>query len=512
MLSIRDRSAKARPDSAAAQLDFRTFIELLRYDDDLVEITREVDPYLEVGAIVRRVSEVDAKAPLFMNVKGAKNGLWRMFGNAASLRKNKKERYGRLARNLGLPSDASWKDISERTQAGKKSTPLKPNILSIGPCKENKIFGDDIDLNNLPVPTLHKEDGGKYLQTYGIHILNTPDGSWSNWSIFRGMVYDACHLVCLVGTGQHGAIIRDKWKQQGKDEIPWALALGVPPAASLAAALPVPEGVSEGEYVGALVGKPLDLVKCETNDVLVPANSEIVFEGKMLLKETGQEGPFGDYMGLIFENEGHPMPLFRVEAITYRNDPILPISVPGRITDESHTTAALAAAELLTLCKARGLPIQDACASLETHGTWCALKVDIQGLALMKTSSKDFCEEIGRVAFNDKSAFFMTRILLIGDGVDVYDFKDVIWAWVTRSRPGQDDYAFEDVPGLVLIPYMSNGRGHRRRGGKMVSDCLLPTEYEGRRGFQSVDFQHSYPEDLQARVRSNWTDMGFDQV
>lgn len=318
-----------------AAADFRTFIDVLREDNDLVEINCEVDPQLQVGAIVRRVSELNGKAPLFNNVKGAKNGLWRMFGNAASLRNSKEERYGRIARNLGLAHNACWTDISQKLQAALKATPVAPNVVSTGPCKQNKIAGDDIDLHRLPVPLLHKDDGGKYIQTYGVHILQAPDGNWTNWSIFRGMVRDNRHIVCLVGAGQHVSIIFQKWKEEDKSEIPWALALGVPPAASIAASLPLAEGVSEAEFVGALLGKPLDLVNCELSDLLVPANSEIVLERTLSLMEKGYEGPFEDYLGILFKESRRAMPLFKINTITYRDNAILPVSVPGRITDES---------------------------------------------------------------------------------------------------------------------------------------------------------------------------------
>jgi phenacrylate decarboxylase len=323
------------PDPVEAQVDFRTFIDLLRHDGDLVDIQQEIDPHLEVGAIIRRVSETNDKAPLFSNIKGAKNGVWRMFGNAASLRSDEKERYGRIARTLGLPPDATWKDICARTQAAKHLKPMPNRVVETGPCKENKIFGDDVDLHSLPAPFLHMRDGGKYLQTYGVNVLSTPDNSWTNWSIFRGMIHDKNRLVCLVGSGQHNKLIRQEWEKLGATEMPWACALGVPPAANLAAALPLPKNVSESEYIGALVGKPLDVVKCETNDLLVPASSEIVLEGTTSLVERVHEGPFEDFMGLVFEGEGQLMPTFTVKAITYRNNPILPVSVPGRITDES---------------------------------------------------------------------------------------------------------------------------------------------------------------------------------
>ena len=328
------------PSVEAAQVDFRQFIELLRHDHDLAEIDREIDPHLEAAAIVRRVAEVKGKAPLFNNIKGAEpGGLFRIFGNAASLRNSAKERYGRIARTFGLKPTASWKDISLQLEWGASAPAQPPRVLPTGPCKANKLRGDMVDLHKIPAPKLHMDDGGKYLQTYGVHILQTPDGRWSNWSIFRGMVHDSKHLVCLVGNGQHVSVIRDEWLAQGHTKIPWALAFGVPPAANFVAGLPLPEGISEAEFTGALVGQPLDLVKCETSDLLVPASSEIVFEGTMSLTEKGDEGPFGDALAVVFDGNKQKHPLFRVDLITYRDDPILPISVPGRTCDESVSKA-----------------------------------------------------------------------------------------------------------------------------------------------------------------------------
>ncbi|QKD50526.2 putative 3-octaprenyl-4-hydroxybenzoate carboxy-lyase [Fusarium oxysporum Fo47] len=498
------------PDPQEAQLDYRKFLDMLRHDNDLVEINTGVDPHLELGAIIRRVSEVNDKAPLFNNIEGARDGLWRVAGNAASLRPSEKDRYGRIARSLGLEPTASWKEICHRWQSGKRAKVLSPNVLPSGPCKDNKIIGDKVDLTTLPVPFLHTGDGGKYIQTYGVHVLQMPDGSWTNWSIFRGMVYDKNRIVCLVGGGQHNSMIRDAWLAAGKKEVPWALAFGVPPAASLAAAMPVPEGVSEAEYVGALVGKPLDLVKCELNNLLVPANSEIVFEGTLSLTDKAHEGPFEDYLGVIFEGDQRLQPLFTVDAITYRNDAIMPVSVPGRITDESHTTAALASAELLELLQREGLPIKEANCPLETYATWCALQVDTEKLGDMKTSSAELCRRIGDLAFKDKSCMLVNRIILIGDDIDVFNWNDVMWALVTRCRPGKDETLFEKVRGHPITPYMSHGpHGDPTQGGKIVSDCLMPIEYQGKKNFRECSFNKSYPDDIKNKVQAGWKDMGF---
>jgi UbiD family decarboxylase len=131
-----------------------------------------------------------------------------------------------------------------------------------------------------------------------MHIVQSPDGKWTNWSIARAMVHDKHHLTGLVIEPQHIWQIHRMWKKEGCD-VPWALAFGVPPAAIMASSMPIPDGVTEAEYVGAMVGQPIELTKCDTNDLYVPANAEIVFEGTLSITETGPEGPFGEMHGYV---------------------------------------------------------------------------------------------------------------------------------------------------------------------------------------------------------------------
>lgn len=103
----------------------------------------------------------------------------------------------------------------------------------------------------------------------------------------------------------------------------------------------------------------------------------------------------------------------------------------------------------------------------------------------------------------------INRILLVGDDIDVYNWNKVMWAFTTRCRPGYDDHHFEDVRSHPLTPYMSQIPDTPRRGGKLVSDCILASEYERPRTFKHVDFEHSYPEEIKLRVIENWSMMGF---
>lgn len=143
--------------------------------------------------------------------------------------------------------------------------------------------------------------------------------------------------------------------------------------------------------------------------------------------------------------------------------------------------------------------------------TWCALQVDTAQLRQLKTNSRDFCTNLGNKLFNTKCSMLINRFLVVGDDIDVYNFKDLMWAFVTRCRPGHDEYLFDDVPGFPLTPYMSHGGRDRTRGGKVISDCLFPMEYTDGPIFQMVDFERSFPEDIKDKVRKNWTDMGFEE-
>ncbi|KAK9341958.1 ferulic acid decarboxylase 1 [Lipomyces starkeyi] len=262
MTSLGSRSVhSATNPQELPHMNFRSFVEALKEDNDLVVINEEIDPNLEAGAIVRKVCETDDKAPLFNNLKGNKDGFWRILGAPNSLRANKDVRYSRLARHLGLPPTSSMGEILDKMNSAHHQTPIPPNVVETGACKEIVLYPGGFDLTTLPSPQLHQSDGGK------------------------AMVHDKNHLTGLVIEPQHIWQIHQLWKKEGKD-VPWALAFGVPPAAIMAASMPLPDGCTEAGYVGAMTGHAIDVVKCDTNDLYVPANSEIVFEGTLSISET----------------------------------------------------------------------------------------------------------------------------------------------------------------------------------------------------------------------------------
>ncbi|PON28853.1 hypothetical protein TGAM01_v201961 [Trichoderma gamsii] len=499
-------------DPEPPHLSFRSFVDSLREDNDLVEVNDPIDPNLEAAAITRLVCETNDKAPLFNNVIGAKNGFFRILGAPAALRPSKAQRFGRIARHLAMPPDSSPAAIMEKLLSVDVEKLVDPIVVESGPVKENSIEGNDIDLNAIPAPMVHETDGGKYIGTYGVNILASPDGKWANWSINRTMVVGKNTLTGACYPPQHNWQIVNKWREIGQDA-PWAFVLGVPPAAAMIAGMPIPDSVSEAAYVGALSGEPLKLVKCDTNDLYVPANAEIVFEGTISVTEQVPEGPYSEMHGVNFPGDSKMMPVFKVNKITYRNNAILPLSATGRLTDETQSIGGLlTAAEILKLCRASDLPVLQASSPLISQCTWVALQIDGARLRAMKTSPKQLADLVANVVFNCKAGVPFHRILLVGEDIDVHDDADIMWAFSTRCRPGLDEYPYEDAKGFALIPYMGHGNGNPTKGGKMVCDALFPVEYTTGRNWVNTSFREAYPKPLQDSIVASWEKRGFSKL
>jgi len=470
---------------------FRDFLAVLKNDDDLVEITSEIDPHLEAGAIMRKVYEHKLPVPYFRNLKKKSENpdpenLFDMVGCIAGLRDGAKGDHARVAHHLGLDPNTPMKQIIDYLVECYDKTPIPPQLVEReeAPFSKHELSGDAIDLFSLPAPFLHPEDGGLYIQTYGMFILQTPDKSWTNWSIARAMIYDKNHLTGIVMNPQHIQQVSAKWKEAGYgSKIPYVLAFGVPPAAILASSMPIPDGVSEGDYVGALIGEPLQVVKAKTVDLEVPRDSEMVFEGYLDIEENlVKEGPFGEMHGYVFPGTGHPCPSYTVQHINYRDHAILPVSNPGICTDETHTfIGGLTSAS----CKQIALQheilskiVLDVFTPYESQALWLVLKIDTKVLPTLKLTKKQLADLVKEVFYFSKPARIIHEIVLVGDDIDIFDFKKVIWAYVTRHTPGDDIFLYEDVPSFPLAPFIGMGpRMKTKKGGKAVTVCLFDQQF-----------------------------------
>ncbi|QGH60393.1 UbiD family decarboxylase [Serratia proteamaculans] len=494
-------------DHKSAAVDFRAYLDYLQKNDELVVIDEKVDPVLEVGAIVRKVYETRAPAPLFTALAGDSRN-FRILGAPAGMSGKPGQAYSRLAAHFSLPKQATPKQILEKIIAAADQPPITPTIAQLAPCKENILIGADVDLNIFPIPLLHQEDGGCYFATYGFHIVQSPDGKWDSWSVARAMLHDKNTLVGPAMPQQHIGMIHNMWREQGKNT-PWAMVLGAPPAAMAVAGMPLPAWTSEPGYIGALTGEAVEVVKCETNDLYVPATAEIVVEGEISLDETAPEGPMGEYHGYSFA-EGKKQPVFHVKAITFRDRAILPICVAGTPPEENHTIwGTMISAEALNHCRRENLPIDMAWCSYEAATCWLVLAVDTDRLAAMHTDADGFVQLIVEKFFSSHVAWLVPKILLVGNDIDITDINQVVWALATRSHPKRDFYDFTGQPGIPMVPYLDDEDKQAGHGGKMIINCLLPEQFSGKMRATTACFEHSYPDEIKQRVERKWHKYGF---
>jgi UbiD family decarboxylase len=476
---------------------------------EVQEINQAVDWNLEMSGITRRSMDLRAPAPLFNQIKGAKEG-FRAMGAPGGLSRQPSYKFSRVALALGLPADASPLEAIERLAETRSKTPVPPNILAgkKHPCKENILIGDEVDLLQLPTPKIHQNDGGRYLQTFGLNIVKTPDGSWTNWSINRMMLLDSQRLGCLIPPNQHLGIIHALWKEQGKPT-PIAIAFGVEPGLPYVGGMPIPQGMDEAAFLGAYFNEPLDLVPAETVNIHVPATAEIIVEGHISHTDLAEEGPMDEYPGYVGDSSSLK-PVLHVSALTYRNRPILPFSVAGAPVDENHTGWGIPhSAEILYLLRSAGFPISMCWMVLESANHWMIVAVEPDWYERTHLSSKDFAQQIGDVLFASKAGFGVAKILLIEHDIDLTNPEEVIWAFASRAHPSHGEIYFQDEAQNTLPVFLDSSEKFSFKATKVIHNCLLADQFTPEKRPQRSDFHNSWPLDIQEKVLKNWQAYGF---
>ncbi|MEV5721600.1 UbiD family decarboxylase [Amycolatopsis mediterranei] len=488
----------------------REFIDALDGIGDLRRIDREVDWNLEAGAIIRRSYDLRAPAPLFTNLTGYQDTGFGLLGAPGALSASGHP-LARIALALGLPAEASGQEIIEALVAARDAEGIPPVVVTRAdaPCKQNVMTGDDIDLLAFPTPLIHGNDGGRYIQTYGINIAKAPDGTWTNWSVNRMMIAGKDTLACLIPPPQHLGIIRAKWTEVGKD-MPIALAIGVEPGLPFVGGMPIPEGADESHYLGALFGEGIEVVPAETVDLLVPATAEMVIEGHIRLDETVLEGPMNEFPGYN-ATESSPKALFRVSAITYRDNALQAVVAAGPPVEEDHTIiGTTSAAEILYQLRKAGLPAASAWYPYEAAVHWLVVSVRQDWHSTLGSSSAELVGKIADVVFTGKPGVNAPKILVVEDDIDITDLDEVVWAFATRSHPERGEFHFPHRLSDQLAVYLSPEESRTFMAGKVVYNCLLADLYpEGSRPIKG-SFENGWPAEIRQRVLDNWQSYGYD--
>lgn len=493
--------------------DLRDYICELEAIGDVQRIDAEVDWDLEIGAVIRRSYDLCSPAPLFTNISGYQASGFRVLGAPGSL-SAAAHPLARVALSLGLPAAATGTEIVEFVAAARERAGIPPRLVAAegAPCKENVLRGHDVDLFRFPTPRIHANDGGRYIQTYGMNIVRTPDGSWTNWSINRMMLAGKNRLACLIPPPQHMGIIRAKWAALGQP-MPIVTALGVEPGLPMVGGLPLPEGADESQFLGALLGEPIEVTTAETVDLPVPATAEIVIEGHILPEETAMEGPMNEFPGYN-ATEQSPKPVFLVSAITYRNGAILPAVASGPPVEEDHTvTGTMHAAELLYQLRRASLPVSSTWFSLESALHWLVVSVPRNWPESFGGHAGELATRVGEVVFSGKAGFGVPKVLVVEDDIDITDVSEVVWAFATRAHPEHGEVHFPNRPGQVTGEvYLDEAEAHSYKVGKVVYNCLLADRFpEGRQPVKG-DFHHGWPTEVQDRVLRRWPEYGYSST
>jgi UbiD family decarboxylase len=402
---------------------------------ELKHITAEVDWNLELGAIARRVVTQQGPALLFENIKDyhSTHGR-RVFANGLGTRE-------RTAMALGLPRETDYRGIVHFFKES-FSCRLEPVIVTGGPVKQNVIPSKDVNLYEFPVPKYNSLDGGRYINTHACVVTMDPDTGLMNVGIYRGMIgEDEKSIATMLVRSQHWGIHFSKYEQRG-EEMPVAVFYGCDPVLLMCAgsALEHP-GYSEYDVGGGWRGVPVELVKCETSDLYVPASAEIVIEGRISPdpRTFQMEGPFGEYTG-FYGGHREPRPVIRVECITFRNDPVFPAHLaghsPGRLGEDAYWETASNSASIWRYLESIGIP--------GITGVWgppvtCLTNLRISIDKLYRGHAK----QVAAAIWGSKlSTYYGKNIIVVDKDIDIFDDPSVEWALAYRTNAEMNDIQF----------------------------------------------------------------------
>jgi UbiD family decarboxylase len=426
---------------------------------------RGADWELEIGALTQVAYKQPGGGPLlvFDEIKGYPQG-YRVITNAVGTCE-------RLALTLGLPSGLNKAQLSAAWQ--EKYRQLKPvphRVLSDGPVFENIRMGQEIDLFQFPTPRWHEGDGGRFIGTGSVDITADPDDGWVNLGCYRVQILDSKRAGFFISPGKHGRIHRDKYFQRGQ-ACPVAVSVGHDPLVYLIGGLEAPYGISEYAIMGGLKGEPYDVVMSKVHRLPIPAYAEIVIEGISRPGVVAEEGPFGEWTG-YYGSLNRAEPVIEVEAIYYRDDPIIFGAIHTKPPEESHFWRAVCRSALIKdAMRVANLP--------DVTGVWCH---EIGGTRLLlavsiKQRYPGHARQAAAIALQCQAGAYLGRyVVVVDDDIDVTDLNEVMWAVCTRSDPEESIDIMRRCWSGPLDPRIPEGR--KGLSSRAIIDATRPFEWK----------------------------------
>ena len=489
--------------------DLREFLEFLESRGELKRISAAVDPNLEMTEICDRTLRAGGPALLFENPVGHHTPvLANLFGterrvalgmgreNLSALRE-----VGEILAYLRQPDPpGGLKDAWDKMPVLKQVLNMTPRVVNNAPCQFHVRQGEQLDLAELPIQTCWPGDAGPLI-TWPLVVTRGAAGERQNLGIYRMQVIGRNKLIMRWLSHRGGALdFRDFQIRHPGKPYPVAVALGADPATTLGAVTPVPDTLSEYAFAGLLRGGRTEVVDCYSrlcreHGLQVPAYAEYILEGYLAPGETADEGPFGDHTG--YYNAVESFPVFTVDTITHRENPIYHSTYTGRPPDEP-SVLGLALNEVFVPILQKQFPeIVDF--YLPPEG--CSYRVAV---IAMRKEYPGHAKRVMLGVWSFLRQFMYTKFLIVtDDDVNVRNWEDVIWAMSTRMDPQRDSVFIDNTP----IDYLDFASPVAGLGSKVGFDATSkwPGETEREWGKPIV-----MDETVKQRVDALWDELGID--
>ena len=482
----------------------RDFIALLEQRGELVRISKEVDPYLEMTEISDRTLRAKGPALLFENPKGHNVPvLCNLFGTPE-----------RVALGMGQENVSALRDIGELLAFLKEPEPPKGlldlwekrhdfkqvlnmpvKVVKKAVCQQVVLEGDQVDLDQIPIQTCWPGDAAP-LVTWALAITRGPEKERQNLGIYRMQKVAKNKLIMRWLAHRGGALdYRDFQKKNPGKPYPVAIALGADPATTLGAVTPVPDTLSEYAFAGLLRGEKTQVVKCIGSDLQVPASAEYILEG-FLHGDEAEEGPFGDHTG--YYNEVEKFPIFTIDRITHRENPIYHSTYTGRPPDEPAILGVALNEVFVPILKKQFPEIVDF--YLPPEG--CSYRMAVVS---MKKQYPGHAKRVMMGVWSFLRQFMYTKFVIVtDDDIDVRNWDDVIWAMTTRMDPVRDTVMIENTP----IDYLDFASPVSGLGSKMGMDATNKMHGETNREWGEPIVMD---EAVKQRIDDLWNELGIDR-
>jgi len=482
-----------------AYRDLREFAQRLEKEGELKRIGAEVDPVLEITEITDRVTRAGGPALLFERPKGSKYPLLiNAFGSERRMNlaldvKSLEDVAARIRGILDMQSPQGFFDKIKMLPKLAELGSFFPKTVKTGPCKEVVKKGSEVNLLEFPILKCWPQDGGRFI-TFPLVFTKNPETGKRNVGMYRLQVYDERTTGMHWQTQKHGAEhFRRAQAKNPEGKIPAAVAIGSDPATALSGMLPIPPDLDEMMFAGFLRREPVDMVPCETNELEVPANAEIVLEGYVGLNEMRTEGPFGDHTG-FYSLEGE-YAVFHIECITHRRDPIYLTTIVGPPPQEDYWMGHAVERIFLPVMKMQYAEIVDI--AMPAEGIFHNLMI-----VAIRKSYPGHARKIMNAIWSLGQAMFTKVLIVVDHDVNVQNYKEVTWKALCAIDPERDVQFM-----LGPVDTLDHAARVQDFGSKMGIDATRKWASEG--------FARPWPDEIQMddatkkRVDEIWEKLGL---